>query len=53
MLRVKHALAEDGVMRLQRCVLTGSEAYLAIISNTTDMESARLALPIAAGLLEE
>ena len=53
LLRTKQALVEDGVVHLQKCVLTGSEAYLAIISNTTDMESARIALPVLADALEE
>lgn len=52
LLEKKNALTDDRI-RIQKCVLTGKEAYLAVISNTTDMESARLALPIAAGLLEE
>lgn len=53
LLRGKQALAEDGVAHLRKCVLTGSEAYLAIISNTTDMESAHAALPVLAAALEE
>ena len=53
LLAQKNALAEDGAVQIDSCVLTGQKAYLAIISNTTDMESARIALPIVAAMLEE
>ena len=38
---------------IENCLLTGGEAYLAIISNTTDMDSAVTALPLVAGALKE
>ena len=53
LLRRNNALAEDGVVWLEDCILTGSGAYLAIISNTTDMDSARAALPVLAQGLKE
>lgn len=53
LLKQRDALAEDGLTRIENCVLTGSGAWLTMIANTTDMESARAALPILAGYLEE
>ena len=53
LLEKRNALTENGRLQIQKCVLTGDAAWLVIASNTTDMESAQLALPIAAGLLEE
>jgi len=53
LLRQRNALAEGGLTRIENCVLTGEKAWLTVIANTTDMESAKLALPIVAGYLEE
>ena len=53
LLRQRNALANDGPVRIKNCVLTGGEAYLTIVANTTDMESARIALPIVSAQLEE
>lgn len=53
LLKEMHACADGGTVHLEKCSLTGSGAYLAIVSNTTDMESARTALGILAENLKE
>lgn len=48
LLKRKQACVEEAVIHLESCRLTGGECYLAVISNTTDMESAMRALSVLA-----